>query len=227
MRKIGTWAKRGLFVVSPLALLLSMSVSAAGPADRDVSPKIREAMQRDLGLSPAQLAQYLKVERLATGQHEVLAKTGDDRFAGSWLERKPNGDYQLVVASTSIAPKRGMADVEFRNVRHSLGRLSESKAELDTLAERGAKVPKGVYGWFVDVQSNAVTVNVAPGAQFSAIDFVASSGADAETIRFFVARAHYRSPLNYSDVHLDDARQALKRLYTALAAVPQLPEAGG
>ena len=43
---------------------------------------------------------------------------------------------------------------------------------------------------------------------------------DAETIRFFVVRSHYRSPLNYSDVHLDDARSALKRLYTALQAVP-------
>ncbi len=39
---------------------------------------------------------------------------------------------------------------------------------------------------------------------------------DAETLRFFVVRAHYRSPLNYSDVHLDDARASLKRLYTAL-----------
>ena len=43
---------------------------------------------------------------------------------------------------------------------------------------------------------------------------------DGETIRFFVARTHYRSPLNYSDVHLQDAQQGLKRLYTALAAVP-------
>jgi cysteinyl-tRNA synthetase len=43
---------------------------------------------------------------------------------------------------------------------------------------------------------------------------------DAETIRFFIVRAHYRSPLNYSDVHLQDARAALKRLYTALDAVP-------
>ena len=42
---------------------------------------------------------------------------------------------------------------------------------------------------------------------------------DAETIRFFLVRAHYRSALNYSDVHLDDARVALKRLYTALDAV--------
>ncbi|WP_058616120.1 cysteine--tRNA ligase [Tepidimonas taiwanensis] len=43
---------------------------------------------------------------------------------------------------------------------------------------------------------------------------------DAETVRFFIVRAHYRSPLNYSDQHLEDARAALKRLYTALQAVP-------
>jgi len=42
---------------------------------------------------------------------------------------------------------------------------------------------------------------------------------DAETLRFFIVRAHYRSPLNYSDVHLDDARGALRRLYTALDGV--------
>ena len=41
---------------------------------------------------------------------------------------------------------------------------------------------------------------------------------DAETVRFFLVRTHYRSALNYSDAHLDDARQALKRLYTALQA---------
>ena len=42
---------------------------------------------------------------------------------------------------------------------------------------------------------------------------------DAEVVRFFIARAHYRSPLNYSDRHLDDARQALARLYTALKGI--------
>jgi len=42
---------------------------------------------------------------------------------------------------------------------------------------------------------------------------------DAEVVRFFIARAHYRSPLNYSDVHIDDARNALGRLYTALKDV--------
>ncbi|MDC8758323.1 cysteine--tRNA ligase [Janthinobacterium fluminis] len=48
---------------------------------------------------------------------------------------------------------------------------------------------------------------------------------DAEVIRFFILRAHYRSPLNYSDVHLDDARVALTRLYTALAEVAAEPGA--
>jgi cysteinyl-tRNA synthetase len=43
---------------------------------------------------------------------------------------------------------------------------------------------------------------------------------DAETVRFFLLRTHYRTALNYSDVHLDDARTGLKRLYTALALVP-------
>ena len=42
---------------------------------------------------------------------------------------------------------------------------------------------------------------------------------DAQTLRFFIVRSHYRSALNYSDAHLDDARQALKRLYTALDLV--------
>ena len=47
---------------------------------------------------------------------------------------------------------------------------------------------------------------------------------DAETTRFFVVRSHYRSALNYSDAHIEDARIALKRLYTSLQAVPPQAE---
>lgn len=43
---------------------------------------------------------------------------------------------------------------------------------------------------------------------------------DSEVVRFFVVRAHYRSPLNYSDQQLDDAKHALSRLYTALKGLP-------
>lgn len=45
---------------------------------------------------------------------------------------------------------------------------------------------------------------------------------DAEVVRFFILRAHYRSQLNYSNAHLDDAKQSLKRLYTALKNIGAL-----
>ena len=47
---------------------------------------------------------------------------------------------------------------------------------------------------------------------------------DGETIRFFMLRTHYRSPFNFSDASLDDARAALRRLYTALDGL-ELPAA--
>ena len=43
---------------------------------------------------------------------------------------------------------------------------------------------------------------------------------DPEVVRFFILRAHYRSPLNYSDQHLDEAKAGLTRLYTALKGAP-------
>ena len=42
---------------------------------------------------------------------------------------------------------------------------------------------------------------------------------DGETLRFFMLRTHYRSPFNFSDANLDDARNALRRLYGALDSV--------
>jgi cysteinyl-tRNA synthetase len=48
---------------------------------------------------------------------------------------------------------------------------------------------------------------------------------DAESLRFFLVRTHYRSALNYSDAHLTDARNSLKRLYTALDLVTPAPVA--
>jgi cysteinyl-tRNA synthetase len=42
---------------------------------------------------------------------------------------------------------------------------------------------------------------------------------DGETLRFFMLRTHYRSPFNFSDAHLEDARTGLRRLYTALDGV--------
>jgi cysteinyl-tRNA synthetase len=42
----------------------------------------------------------------------------------------------------------------------------------------------------------------------------------AEVVRYFIVSSHYRSPLNYSDAQLDQARAALGRLYIALRNMP-------
>ena len=49
----------------------------------------------------------------------------------------------------------------------------------------------------------------------------------AEVIRYFILTSHYRSPLNYSDEHLDNAKSALTRLYTALRGVEAKEVADG
>ena len=163
MRKFVSGAKHGLLALSPIALAVAMVATAAPNSDNSVSPAIRAAMQRDLGLSSAQLSQYLKVERLATTQDKQLAAAQGRHYAGSWIERGANGQYKLVVATTSIRPQKGPAGVEIRSARHSLAELNGSKSQLDTKLAQGAKVPKGVYGWYVDVKSNSVVVTIGRG----------------------------------------------------------------
>ena len=44
---------------------------------------------------------------------------------------------------------------------------------------------------------------------------------DAEVLRYFIVSSHYRSPLNYSDQHLENAKSGLTTLYTALRGFPE------
>ena len=204
MRKFVSRAKRGLLVLSPIALAVAM-VAAAAPASsgQEVSPALRAAMQRDLGLSSAQLSQYLRTERLAALQEKKLAAAQGRNYAGSWIEKQANGNFKLVVATTAIRPQKGPSGVEIRNARNSFASLNASKAQLDDLLAQGAKVPKGVYGWYVDVPSNSVVVSVGKGGQKAGIDFVAASGADVNTVRFEIAdeqpslRADLKGGLGY------------------------------
>ena len=73
-----------------------------------------------------------------------------------------------------------------------------------------------MHNGFINVDNEKMSKSL--GNFFTIRDVLKSF--DAETVRFFVVRSHYRSPLQYSDAHLNDARAALKRLYTALASVP-------
>jgi cysteinyl-tRNA synthetase len=72
-----------------------------------------------------------------------------------------------------------------------------------------------MHNGFVRVDSEKMSKSL--GNFFTVREILAKY--DAEVVRFFILRAHYRSPLNYSDQHLDDARQGLTRLYTALRGI--------
>lgn len=181
MRKTTT---RFRVVAAPLAVATLLAAAAAPAVAADaVDPALRSAMKRDLGLSDAQLGQYLKAERLALRQQAALERQQGRAFAGSWIERRADGSFGVVVATTSIAPQAAPAGVELRQARHSLDALKSSKSQLDLVAQ-SRHVPAGVYGWHVDVPTNAVVVSVADGAQKAAVDFVAASGADVGAVRF-------------------------------------------
>ncbi|MEO7938633.1 MAG: cysteine--tRNA ligase, partial [Burkholderiaceae bacterium] len=76
-----------------------------------------------------------------------------------------------------------------------------------------------VHNGFVRVDNEKMSKSL--GNFFTIRDVLARY--DAETVRFFLVRTHYRSALNYSDQHLDDAATALRRLYTTLRTVPAQP----
>ncbi|WP_394537594.1 S1 family peptidase [Lysobacter enzymogenes] len=172
------------FSMSVLAVAAAMVVSGSALAADDLAPALKTAMKRDLGLTDKQLTQYLTTERLATEQEKGLAKQLGDNYAGAWLERKADGSFGFVAASTSVSKAKSLTGIETRQARHSLKALDTAKGQLDSLLSRSAKVPKGVYSWSVDLPSNSVVVGVAPGAQATGEDFVARSGLDASVVRF-------------------------------------------
>jgi cysteinyl-tRNA synthetase len=75
-----------------------------------------------------------------------------------------------------------------------------------------------MHNGFINVDNEKMSKSL--GNFFTIRDVLKSF--DAEAVRFFLVRSHYRTPLNYSDVHLNDARGGLKRLYTALQTVPPI-----
>lgn len=48
-----------------------------------------------------------------------------------------------------------------------------------------------------------------------------------EVVRYLLVSSHYRSPINYSEDSLKEAKGALERFYTALRGLPDVPAEGG
>ncbi len=98
----------------------------------------------------------------------------------------------------------GGADLQFP---HHENEIAQSEG-----ASRHPFVNYWMHNGFVRVDNEKMSKSL--GNFFTIRDVLKNY--DAEVLRFFIIRSHYRSPLNYSDAHLDDAKAALTRLYTAL-----------
>ena len=108
----------------------------------------------------------------------------------------------------------GGADLQFP---HHENEIAQSQGALG----EGTFARVWMHNGFINVDNEKMSKSL--GNFFTIRDVLKAF--DAETVRFFVVRSHYRSPLNYSDVHLQDAKGALRRLYTALQAVAPEPVA--
>ncbi|MEO7160406.1 MAG: cysteine--tRNA ligase [Polaromonas sp.] len=107
----------------------------------------------------------------------------------------------------------GGADLQFP---HHENEIAQSEGVTLDASGHGKPLAKyWMHNGFVRVDNEKMSKSL--GNFFTIREILARY--DAETVRFFILRAHYRSALNYSDAHLDDARNSLKRLYTALDLV--------
>ncbi len=108
----------------------------------------------------------------------------------------------------------GGADLQFP---HHENEIAQSEgAQMCESVSQGQYVNYWMHNGFVRVDNEKMSKSL---GNFFTIREVLKQY-DPEVVRFFILRAHYRSPLNYSDAHLDDAKVALTRLYTALKYLP-------
>lgn len=107
----------------------------------------------------------------------------------------------------------GGADLQFPHHENEI-----AQSEGASLDAQGCGTPLArlwMHNGFVRVDNEKMSKSL--GNFFTIREVLAQF--DAETVRFFLVRAHYRTAVNYSDAHLDDAHAALGRLYTALHLV--------
>jgi hypothetical protein len=187
-----------------LAASLSHTAEAVDntPDQGLITPSMRFAMQRDLGIMPWQADAYVAAERKAM-QSETDARglLGTD-YAGSWLERDANGQPKLVIAAkrsvratNARAAKIRAADADLRLVRYDMAQLKGVMTQLDrsrgmralpglTADKNRGKIDPSIYSLHIDPRSNSVVMTTAEGALEKGIDFVAASGVDVNAVRF-------------------------------------------
>ncbi len=140
------------------------------------------------------------------------AKEGEPSWPSPWGSGRPGWHIECSTMSCKLLGAHfdihgGGQDLQFP---HHENEIAQSEG-----ANGGAFVNYWMHNGFVRVDDEKMSKSL---GNFFTIREVLKKY-DAEVVRFFILRAHYRSPLNYSDQHLEDAKQALTRLYTALNTV--------
>jgi cysteinyl-tRNA synthetase len=144
------------------------------------------------------------------------AKPGEPRGPSPWGEGRPGWHIECSAMSCQLLGEHfdihgGGQDLQFP---HHENEIAQSEG-----ATGRPFVNYWMHNGFVRVDEQKMSKSL--GNFFLIRDILKRY--DAEVVRFFILRAHYRSPLNYSDVHLDDAKLALTRLYTALKSAGSAP----
>jgi len=146
------------------------------------------------------------------------AKEGEPFWRSPWGNGRPGWHIECSAMSTRLLGPQfdihgGGQDLQFP---HHENEIAQSEA-----ASGRRFVNYWMHNGFVDV--NREKMSKSEGNVVTIRDLLQRF--DAEVVRFFIVRAHYRSPLNYAEENLEDARHALTRLYTALKGVPRDPVA--
>jgi cysteinyl-tRNA synthetase len=192
-------------------------------ADGDVNYSVRdfEGYGKLSGKSLDDLRAGERVD-VNTGKRDpldfVLWKAAKDsepdevKWNSRWGKGRPGWHIECSAMSCELLGKHfdihgGGADLQFP---HHENEIAQSEG-----AHGGTFANYWMHNGFVRVDNEKMSKSL--GNFFTIRDVLTSY--DAEVLRFFIVRAHYRSPLNYSDAHLDDARSSLTRLYTALKDV--------
>ena len=146
-------------------------------------------------------------------KHAKADEPDEVKWDSQWGKGRPGWHIECSAMSSQLLGKQfdihgGGADLQFP---HHENEIAQSEG-----AHQCSFVNYWMHNGFVNVDKEKMSKSL--GNFFTIRDILKKY--DAEVVRFFILRAHYRSPLNYSDAHLDDAKGALTRLYTALKSVP-------
>jgi len=141
------------------------------------------------------------------------SKPDEPKWPSRWGEGRPGWHIECSAMSSKLLGEHfdihgGGEDLQFP---HHENEIAQSEGAMDPGA--GTKfVNYWIHNAFVRVDEEKMSKSL--GNFFTVRDVLKKY--DPEVVRFFILRAHYRTALNYSDAHLDDAKAALSRLYTAL-----------